>query len=123
MISYIDGKLNQWGLWTLTGYERTGYPKRSAFVRVVSVGGGQVTICDDEAMQINRAVQALSRELRLVVDLVYVKMRNSGVEAIAMRLHCCRDTVYSRLHQSHLKVMDALHDEEFGIDLRYREMT
>lgn len=113
MILYINEKLNQWGLWCRTGRERAGYPKRSAFMRLVpSDGCGMVTICDEEAMQINRAVQSLDRELREVVDLFYIKMRSCPAGTIAKMLNCHRDTLYTRLHTAHVRVLDAIHDEE-----------
>jgi DNA-directed RNA polymerase specialized sigma24 family protein len=113
MILYINQRLDQWGLWCRTGRERAGYPKRAAFMRLVpATGGGDVVICDDEAMQINRAVQSLDSELREVVDLYYIKMRSCPAGTIARSLRCHRDTLYARLHRAHLLVMDAIHDEE-----------
>lgn len=113
MILYINQKLDQWGLWCLSGRAQVGYPKRAAFMRLVpSEGTSRVTICDDEAMQINRAVQTLNRELREVVDLFYIRMRSCEAGSIARVLKCHRDTVYTRLHRAHVVVMDALHDEE-----------
>lgn len=113
MILYINEKLNQWGLWCLTGRDKVGYPKRAAFMRLVpSAGKGNVTICDDEAMQVNRAVQRLDCELRLVVDLFYIKMRSCDAGTIAKALRCHRDTVYTRLHRAHVVVMSEIQDEE-----------
>lgn len=113
MILYINEKLNQWGLWCLSGREQIGYPKRAAFMRLVpSASAREVTVCDEEAMQINRAVQRLDAELRLVVDLFYIRMRSCDAGSVARVLKCHRDTVYARLHRAHLVVMDAIHDEE-----------
>lgn len=117
MIMYINEKLNQWGLWCISGRDQVGYPKRAAFMRLVpSSGANSVTICDDEAMQVNRAVQKLDRELRQVVDLFYIRMRSCEAGSIARVLRCHRDTVYARLHRAHVVVMDALHDEELLTD-------
>lgn len=113
MILYINEKLNQWGLWCVSGRDRVGYPKRAAFMRLVPSGGaGNMTICDDDAMQLNRAVQRLDRETRQVVDLFYIKMRSCDAGSIARVLKCHRDTLYARLHRAHVLVMDAIHDEE-----------
>ncbi len=113
MILYINEKLNQWGLWCLSGRARVGYPKRAAFMRLVpSESTGSVLICDDEAMQINRAVQRLEGELRQVVDLFYIRMRSCEAGSIARVLRCHRDTVYARLHRAHVVVSGALHDDE-----------
>lgn len=114
MIPYINDKLNQWGLWAKSGRANLGYPKRAAFMRLVPREslGATLMICDDEAMSLNRAVQTLDRDLRDVVDLFYVKMRSCDGESIAKALHCHRDTMYARLHRAHLRVMDALHEEE-----------
>lgn len=111
MIPYINSLLEQWGLWTAGGKDRLGYPRKAAFVQVVS-GAPLCAICDDEAMQINRAVQSLDGQLRAVVDAVYVKMRSCDGETIAKTLGCCRDTLYTRLHRAHLRIMDALQDDE-----------
>lgn len=113
MILYINEKLSQWGLWCLSGRASLGYPKRSAFMRLVpSSGSGSVVICDDEAMQLNRAVQKLDRELRQVVDLFYIRMRSCDACSIARALKCHRDTLYVRLHRAHVVVMESLQDEE-----------
>lgn len=113
MIIYINEKLNQWGLWCLSGRERIGYPKQAAFLRLMpSSGAGCLEMCDDEAMQVNRAVQRLDRDLRRVVDLFYIKMRSCPAESIARDLKCSRDTVYARLHRAHLVVMGAIEDDE-----------
>lgn len=118
MIPYINALLDQWGLWARTGRERLGYPKQSSFMRLVPPGGGSgsggVIVCDDEAMRINRAVQSLEPELRALVELFYISMRSCDVGSIAKSLHCCRDTVYARLHRAHVKVMESLQDEEIG---------
>lgn len=112
MIIYINSLLDQWGLWAKDGRDRVGYPKQAAFMRLVPSGGHRtVMICDDEAMRINRAVQSLDEELRHVVDLFYIKMRNCDVGSIAKDQHCCRDTIYARLHRAHVKIMEALQDD------------
>lgn len=119
MIPYINSRLDQWGLWALSGRERVGYPRRSAFMRLVPAGGGPLLmLCDEESMQINRAVQSLDGQLRAVVDAFYVRMRSCDGEAIARHLHCCRDTLYARLHRAHLRVMDAIQDDELARDWR-----
>lgn len=110
MIDYINGKLEKWGRWTLGGRARLGYPRKAAFVLIV--GGAPGMICDEEAMQINRAVQALDRQLRAVVDAFYVRMRSCDGETIARSLGCHRDTLYSRLHRAHLRVKESIEDEE-----------
>lgn len=112
MIDYINGKLDKWGRWTLGGRARLGYPRKSAFVLVV--GGRAEDICDDEAMQINRAVQSLDRQLRAVVDAFYVRMRSCDGDTVARALGCCRGTMYARLHSAHLRVMESIQDEELA---------
>lgn len=119
MIEYINNKLNQWGLWALTGRERIGYPNKAAFMRLVPTSGGdRLKMCDEEAMQINRAVQSLDPQLRAVVDAVYVRMRSCDGETIAKSLQCCRDTMYSRLHRAHLRVMEAIQEDELQREVR-----
>lgn len=119
MIPYINSRLDQWGLWALSGRERVGYPKRSAFMRLVPGASGPVLeMCDDEAMQVNRAVQVLDGDLRAVVDALYVRMRSCDAETIARHLHCCRDTLYARLHRAHLRIMEAIQDDELASDWR-----
>lgn len=115
MIEYINNKLNQWGLWALTGRERTGYPNQAAFMRLVPTGGGdRLEICDEEAMQINRAVQTLEPQLRAVVDAIYIKMRSCDGETIARALGCGRTTLYARLDRAHLQVMYEIQEDELN---------
>lgn len=108
LIDYINGRLNQWGLWCLSGREKTGFPKQSAFMRLTPSKGSALAICDDEAMRVNRAVMSLDRTLRHVVVLYYVKMRSCDGETIARAMRCSRDTMYVRIHQAHVAVMDWL---------------
>ncbi len=113
MIPYINHLLDQWGLWTAGGKDRLGYPRKAAFVQAVG-GEPASAICDDEAMQVNRAVQSLDGQLRAVVVAFYVRMRSCDGETIARSFGCCRDTLYARLHRAHLRVMDAIHDDELA---------
>lgn len=113
MIDYINHQLNLWAEWLRTGNTRLGYPTRAAFVAAMGGGrGAQITLPDDQAMDINRAVGALAPELRAVVERYYRSMRTASAEVIAQDLGCSRDTVYVRLHRAHVFIMEHLQDQE-----------
>jgi DNA-directed RNA polymerase specialized sigma24 family protein len=116
VIVYINQQLNEWGLWSMSGGRVTlGYPHQAPYCRLMprSASGGSAvsSLADDEAMRIERAVRALPPDLRRLVVIFYVKMRSAPAESIAKHLHCCRDTVYARLHRAHVLVMGELMDD------------
>jgi DNA-directed RNA polymerase specialized sigma24 family protein len=110
MIPYIDEQLRQWAMWCLTGRDKLGFPRQSAFLNgqpVESKGRG-LEICDEVALEIQGGVNSLHPDLKRTVVLFYLKMRScdSATIARAMRIH--RDTLYDRLHRAHLKVSEYL---------------
>lgn len=108
MIIYIDTQLRLWAEWRRSGHTRLGYPRRSAFV--VGGGGGQALITDEDALAVDRSVAALDPILHQLVECYYISMRSCTAKEIAQHLHCSRDTVYDRLHRTHIAVMGYLQD-------------
>jgi len=114
MIEYINTQLNHWAQWVRSGKVRLGYPREAAFMRPLR-GGRPADINDDDAMDIERAVQGLrtlAPEQHRVVELFYLRMPSAGGDVIAGLLGCSRDTVYARLHRAHLSIMESLQDQE-----------
>ena len=113
MIEYINNRLNQYGLWCLTGRTQLGYPRQAAFLNgQPQTGGRSLDMCDEEAVIIGRALNTLDRDHRRLADMFYIKMRNCDVDTIAKSLRCCRQTIYNRLHRVHVVVMDELNMAE-----------
>lgn len=101
-IEHIKARLERWGAWSQAGGGGgLGYPKSSAFTRYMpkaSMGTLYVPAYDAEAIQTERAVQAL---LPKHVDLWHtVKAHHAlGFEVVdcAQRLGCSRAAVKDRL--------------------------
>jgi DNA-directed RNA polymerase specialized sigma24 family protein len=107
MILYINAKLNVWAHWVAGGRKVVGlgYPSQVAFTRLTpSSNSLRSPIENEEAWEIERAVHRLDARLRDVVDRVY--LRAGTAETHAKELCICRDTLYSRLHAAHVKIME-----------------
>jgi DNA-directed RNA polymerase specialized sigma24 family protein len=116
MIVYINDQLNRWAEWLRTGNTRLGYPTRSAFVAAMGGGGGQpMTMPDDQAMAINRAVAALEPTQRAVVECYYRSMRSCTVAEMGKHLGVTERTVFNRLDRAHNAIMGHLQDIEAGL--------
>jgi DNA-directed RNA polymerase specialized sigma24 family protein len=116
MILYINAKLNTWSDWVASGRKVVGlgYPSQVAFMRLTpSSNSLREPILNEEAWEIEQAVQRLDAQLREVVDQFY--LHAGTAESHAKALHICRDTLYSRLHAAHLRIMDWLQvgDDEY----------
>jgi DNA-directed RNA polymerase specialized sigma24 family protein len=117
MILYINDKLNLWAAWVATGRKvrGLGYPSQVAFMRLTpSSRSLQAPILNDEACEIDSAVCALERQLREVVDQFYLHAGTAETHAKALRI--CRDTLYSRLHQAHARILERLQMGEDDAD-------
>lgn len=119
MIPFINDKLQMWAEWVVTGRKVVGlgYPSKCAFSRLTPCSSGwQSPIVNDEACMIDRGVTGLDTHLRDVVEQFYLRAGTADTHAKALRI--CRDTLYTRLHQSHVKIMDWMHDCEGGYEKR-----
>lgn len=113
MIDYINTRLNGWAAWLKSGKRNClGYPTHAAFARLMpssQPAGPLVPYLNEEAEEIDRAVSSLPVDVRELLKEFY--MHEGPAEAKAKRLKCCRDTLYARLHQAHVRVMEWLQDQ------------
>jgi DNA-directed RNA polymerase specialized sigma24 family protein len=115
MILHINAKLNQWADWVATGRKVVGlgYPGQCAFMRLTpSTSEWRAPIENEEAWSVERAVQHLEPCLKSAVEQFYLRAGTADTHAKA--LHCHRDTLYSRIHQAHVRIMEFMQigDEE-----------
>lgn len=109
MILHINEKLNVWADWVATGrrVRGLGYPSQVAFMRLTpSSNTLRMPVENETAWEIERAVHALDSQLRDVVEQFYLRAGTSETHAKALRI--CVKTLYNRLHQAHVCVMDHL---------------
>ena len=117
MILHINAKLNAWADWVATGRKvhGLGYPSQVSFMRLTPCSNHcAAPILNEEAVEIDHAVCALDAHLRAVVDQFY--MRAGTAETHAKALRCCVKTLYNRLHDAHVRVMDHLQMQEYESD-------
>lgn len=121
--TYVEARLNRWRAWYLAG-RRPG-PERviSSWGPLIldrNVGGGDaavkpVKVDPTEAIQTDKAVDALAYDLRCAVHEVYLK--GGTVEQKARSLGCHRDTVYDRISRANTKLLGYFNDQAAGISL------
>ena len=121
MIPFINAKLNVWADWVVTGRKVVGlgYPSQCAFTRLTpSSTGWRSPIENEEAWEVEQAVHRLDAKLRDVVEQFY--LRAGTAESHAKALSICRDTLYVRIHQAHVRIMEWLQvgDEDESITNR-----
>ena len=107
MILFVNEKLNRWSTWVASGRKVVGlgYPSQCAFSRLTpSAGGWRAPIENEEAWEIERAVVRLDPQLRAAVEQFY--LRAGTAESHAKALRCCTKTLYTRIHQAHVKIME-----------------
>ncbi len=116
MIPYINHLLDQWGIWCISGRDKIGYPRQAAFLngQPQPARGAPLAICDDDALQINRVVNQLDRDLQKLVTLFYVKMRSCDGVTIAKAAGCGRTKFYDELHRAHVAVMFWIQEDELN---------
>lgn len=121
MILHINAKLNVWADWVATGRKVVGlgYPSQVSFSRMTpSVCGLRAPIENEEAWEIEQAVHRLDTRLRDVVDQFY--LRAGTADSHAKALCICRDTLYVRLHDAHVRIMEWLQMGDEGADYKNR---
>lgn len=120
MILHINDKLNTWADWVATGrrVQGLGYPSQVAFMRLTQSSKTiRAPVENETAWEIERAVHALDRQLREVVEQFYLRAGTAETHAKALRI--CVKTLYNRLHQAHVSIMCHLH----GMDDRKEVLT
>jgi len=121
MILHINDKLNVWADWVATGrrVRGLGYPSQVAFMRLTpSANTLRMPVENETAWEIERAVHDLDRQLRDVVEQFYLRAGTAETHAKALRI--CRDTLYVRLHNAHVKIMEALQLADEAVEIKKR---
>lgn len=111
MIEYINRRLNDWADWCASGRRVVGlgYPGQTAFCRLVKVDGtATAPVLPEQCWEIEKAVHLLDARNRAVIEQFY--LHAGTVESHAKALGMCRDTLYARLHKSHVCIMEYLQD-------------
>lgn len=109
MILHINAKLNCWADWVAGGRKVVGlgYPSQCAFMRLTPNSGTlRAPIENETAWEIEQAVHRLDARLRDVVEQFY--LRAGTADSHAKALCICRDTMYVRLHDAHVRIMEWL---------------
>lgn len=114
MLTYINSRLVMWAEWVRRKDDGgIGFPRECSYTRLQGrSGGGFVPNVDADCWEIECAVTALktaSPRLHQVVDLFYCRTMTG--EQMAKRCQCSRDTLYARLHQAHVEIMNWLQDQ------------
>jgi hypothetical protein len=107
VIEWTRVRLSQWGRWCRGGVQ-TGYPSRSAFVRAGEGARGQGDGPDlpPSIEEVERAVRALSAELRQAIHAVYVWRGPFWVRAV--RVGASERTLRRRVREAEQRVNFAL---------------
>lgn len=127
MIEYINRRLIEWAAWSKRRDDGgLGYPGSAGYCRLVQVrceaSSGPI-VEDAAAMEIERIVVALAaerKELHAVAHWIYLA-GNLTMGRVAAELGCCQKTVYNRIGQLHIVVMDELYEIALAADDRARE--
>jgi hypothetical protein len=114
MIDYINHRLVCWAEWaTRRDAGALGFPRQSAYTRAVLFHSRGVSLeeINEAAMEMERAVLALRACMPVLFESVWEFYRKGGsAECKARHLGVHRDTLYSRIHQAHVWVMNWLQD-------------
>lgn len=114
MIDYINHRLVIWAEWAIRRDDGgLGWARQAHYTKaVLTHTRGNVEEINEQAMEIERAVLALGADRPVLAQAVMEFYRKSGsVEYKARMLGVCRDTLYARLHQSHLWLIGWLQDQ------------
>ncbi|MEO6147036.1 MAG: antiterminator Q family protein [Sulfuriferula sp.] len=112
MILHINDLLNRWALWsTRRASSGMGYPRQVIYTRLVGNGAAaRMPDIDEESWAVEQSVQSLKHHRNLYEVVVEIYLTGGTSEQKAKALHCHRDTMYVRLHQSHIIVMNWLNE-------------
>lgn len=115
--SYVNSRLEAWAAWRAKREDSgLGYPKQSAFMRLLPSGGSFWTPeMTSAAEEIDKCVVALIPERRLVIMLAYT--RNATIQQKAKLCGCCEKTYYNRLAQAQRDILGYLNDLAAGVPL------
>ncbi|WP_041742294.1 hypothetical protein [Collimonas fungivorans] len=127
MIEYINKRMIDWAAWAKRRDDGgLGFPRSTSYCRLVQSHGDASTdliVAVEAAMEIEHIVSRFKVDrahLHAVANWVYLA-GDFTMERVAHELGCHRDTVYTRLHQLHVAVMDELHEITIAAEDRVRE--
>lgn len=108
--TYINTRLNQWAQWVQARASGAlGYPSRCAFVRLAAERDPSSRLpmgVDEQAWEIERAVQELQPELKQCINEFYCRIGTA--EQKAKYCKCTVKTLYNRLDRAHNRILDLL---------------
>lgn len=117
MIEHINNRCNQWARWRmLRGDNGLGYPRQCNYTKLVPIHASRDPGRDEACWEIEQAYHALpsdERNLKGIIDKFYLGRGTIDQRARDLGIH--RDTMYARLHQAHVKIMEWLNDEAAGL--------
>lgn len=118
MIEYINRRLNDWADWCVKGRRVVGlgYPSGPSFTRLAKPTSAITPLPEEECWEIEQAIHRLDGRLKVVVEQFYLRAGTAETHAKALRM--CRDTLYVRLHQAHVGIMEWL---QVGDDARHEK--
>lgn len=132
-VIYAENRLAPWGKWSRDNHEQLGLPRvsiihkitRRRLVRgqkknrsVLSAKGKEtlsfrprtVGVMPEAIAEVDRAVAAIPKRLRLILKIEYIHMPNSGIEGKCMLTRLCRKEYKERLCQAAYAVYLRLED-------------
>lgn len=114
MIEYMNHRLVCWAEWAIRRDEGAlGFPRQSHYTKaMLGHSRGNIEEINEQAMEVERAVLALRRTMPILSNAIMEFYRKTGsAEYKARVLGVHRDTLYARIHQAHIWLMEWLQDE------------
>ncbi len=110
MIEYIHHRLCRWSVWVARGnrIHGLGFPSSCAYTRLTPRGQRPDIDFNDDAFEIDRAIASMDAESVRFLRMFYTEP--GTVTAKAAKMGCHRDTLYARLHQAQVRIMEWLQD-------------
>lgn len=120
MITYINERLNQWVEWRLSGrhIKGLGYPSCANFYRLAPLPTDRVVvpIPNEACYEIDQAVCWLKKHHSNLFEVVMQFYDHAGTaQSHAKALRISERTLYNRLHQAHVLIMEYLQDMDDGV--------
>lgn len=123
MIIHINDRLNRWVDWCGRGKKVNGlgYPDKVAFYRLAPLPSAKRDpVIDEECLEIDTIIRfmILSRQYQPLIEVIDQYYRHAGTaESHAKDLGISRRTLFNRLHQAHVKIMEYLQDDDHLTEL------
>lgn len=114
MLTYIDGRLQEWAMWK-AGSGGRGYDLSSGN------GGGEgpisyIPVDDLRCAEVDWCVCALNPILRKAIEETY--LRCGTTEQAAAKCNCSRMTLWRRVDDAHVKLLGFLNDLAAGVTVK-----